>query len=155
MVHAKFLEAYIHFALIYTTDHSFTVIPIKYINKYGKPTTSFKLATGTKPSVSHSRVLFCPCVVRKSTASVDKKSLNMRHQAQKRFRSIFVGIAQHQKVCLVYVSSTRKIISLWDVIFDESFVQCVSIYVTTLFRGNGYAYGCEIYTLFFIFKGTN
>ena len=33
----------------------------------------FKLATGTKPSVSHLRGLFCPCVVRKAMAHVDKK----------------------------------------------------------------------------------
>ena len=43
----------------------------------------------------------------------------MRHQAQKGFRGIFVGITQHQKVYLVYVPSTRKIISSYDVVFDE------------------------------------
>ena len=54
MVHARVSEAYIHFALIYTTDHIFTVIPIKYlINEDGDTTMPFKLATGTKPSVSH------------------------------------------------------------------------------------------------------
>ena len=93
MVHARVSEAYIHFALMYTTDHIFPVLPIKdLINRYGNPTTPFKLATGTKPSVSHLRVLFCPCVVRKATAHVDKKALNICHQAQKGFRSIFVGI---------------------------------------------------------------
>ena len=29
MVHARVLEAYVHFTLMYTTDHIFTVIPIK------------------------------------------------------------------------------------------------------------------------------
>ena len=82
MVHATGLEAYIHFSFMYTTYHIFLVLPIKYlINEDGDPTTPFKLSTGTKPSVSHSRVLFCPCVVRKFTAHVDKKALNMRHQA--------------------------------------------------------------------------
>ena len=48
MVHARFLEAYIHFALMYTTDNSFPVLPIKdMINKDGDPTTPYKLATGT------------------------------------------------------------------------------------------------------------
>ena len=28
MVHARVLEAYIHFALMYTTDHIFSVLPI-------------------------------------------------------------------------------------------------------------------------------
>ena len=52
MVYAIFLEAYIHFALMYTTDHIFPVLPIKYmVNEDGEPTTPFKLATGTKPSV--------------------------------------------------------------------------------------------------------
>ena len=75
MVHAIVPEVYVHFALMYTTDHIFTVLPIKdIINKDGDPTTPHKLATGTKPSVSHLRVLFCPCVVRKSTAYVDTKT---------------------------------------------------------------------------------
>ena len=45
----------------------------------------------------------------------------MRHQAQKGFRGIFVGIPEHQKGYLVYVPSTRKVISSYDVVFDESF----------------------------------
>ena len=44
----------------------------------------------------------------------------MRHQAQKYFRRIFVGIPQHQKGYLVYVPSARKIISSYDVVFDEN-----------------------------------
>ena len=80
MVHARVLEEYINFILMYRADHIFTVLPIKdLINKDGYPTMPFKLATGTKPSVSHLRVLFCPCVVQKATANVDKKALNMRH----------------------------------------------------------------------------
>ena len=62
-----------------------------------------------------------PCIVRKSTAHVGTKALNMRHQAQKGFRGIFVRIPQHQKVYILYVPSTRKIISSYDVVFDESF----------------------------------
>ena len=45
----------------------------------------------------------------------------MCHQAQKDFRGILIGIPQHQKGYLVYVPSTRKIISSYDVVFDESF----------------------------------
>ena len=86
MVHARVPENYIHFALMYTTDHIFPVLPINnLINEDGDPTTPFKLATGMKPSVSLLCVLFCPCVVRKATAHVETKTLNMRHQAQKRF----------------------------------------------------------------------
>ena len=35
--------------------------------------------------------------------------------------SIFVGITEHQNGYLVYVPSSRKIISSYDVVFDESF----------------------------------
>ena len=122
MVHARVSEAYVHFTLMYTTDHIFPVLPIKYpINKDGNPTTPHKLETCMKPSASHLRVLFCPHVVRKATANVETKALNMHHQAQKGFRGIFVGIPEHQKGYLVYVPSTRKIIYSYDVVFDESF----------------------------------
>ena len=45
----------------------------------------------------------------------------MRHQAQKGFLGIFVGIPQHQKEYLVYVPHKRNIVSSYDVVFDESF----------------------------------
>ena len=93
MVHEQVSEAYIHFMLMYTEYNILMVLPIKdLINEDGNPTTTFKLATGTKPSVSNLRVLFCPCVVRKVNAHVRKKSLTMFHQAQKGFHGIFIGI---------------------------------------------------------------
>ena len=45
----------------------------------------------------------------------------MRRQAQTGFCGIFVGIPQHQKGYLVYVSSITKIIYLYYVVFHESF----------------------------------
>ena len=58
VVHARVSEAYIHFALMYKTDHIFLVLPIKYLmNKYGDLNTPYKFATATKPSVSRSRNL--------------------------------------------------------------------------------------------------
>ena len=59
-------------------------------------------------------------IVRKTTAHVGKKALNMCHQSRKGYCSIYVGIPQHRKVYLVYVPSTKKIISSYDVVFDES-----------------------------------
>ena len=98
MVHARFLEAYIHSTLMYTKYHIFPVLTIKDImNEDGDPTTPHKLATSTNPSVSHLRVLFFPFFVWKDTAHVETKEFNMRQQAQKGFRSIFVGIPYHQK----------------------------------------------------------
>ena len=98
MVHARVPEVYVNFALMHTIDHIFPVLPIKdLINNDGDPTTPHKLETGTKPSVSHLRVLFCPCTVQKATAHVETKTLNMRHQAQKVFRGTFVGIPENQK----------------------------------------------------------
>ena len=112
---------------MYTTYHIFPVISIKdLINEYDNPTTPYKLATGTKPSVSHLRVLFCPCVVWKATEHVKTKTLKMRHQAQKEFRGIFVGIPHHQKGYLVYVPSTRKVILSYDVFFYKSFSSAFS-----------------------------
>ena len=59
MVHDRVLEAYIRFALMYTTYHIFLIIPIKdLINENGDPTTPSKLAIGTKTSVSHLPLLF-------------------------------------------------------------------------------------------------
>ena len=47
MVHVRVLEAYINFALMYTTYHIFLVLQFKYlINEDSKTTTPFKLATG-------------------------------------------------------------------------------------------------------------
>ena len=112
---------------MYTTYHIFLVLPIKdLINEDGDPTTPHKLATGTKPSVSHLCVLFCPCVVYKATEHVDTKTLNMRHQAQKGFHSIFVGIPEDQKGYPVYVPSTIKVILSYDVVFDEIFSSALS-----------------------------
>ena len=52
MVHARLSEAYIYFAFIYTTDHIFTVIPIRdLIIKDGDAKAPHKLATGTKPTI--------------------------------------------------------------------------------------------------------
>ena len=59
MVHDRVSEAYIHFLLVYTTYHIFLVLSIKdMINKDRDRTTTFKLATGTKPSASHLHALF-------------------------------------------------------------------------------------------------
>ena len=118
MVHARVLEAYIHFALISVANNILLVISIRDpINKDGELATPYKLATGIKPSISYLHVLLCPCVVRKATAHVGTKALNMRHQAQNGFRGIFVGIPLHQKRHIVYVLHKWKIVSLYDVVF--------------------------------------
>ena len=59
MVHARVSEAYVHLVLMYTTDHIFTVLPIKdLINEDGDPTTPYKLATGMKNfSIKFTRVI--------------------------------------------------------------------------------------------------
>ena len=67
-------------------------------------------------------MLFCLFFGRKATENVGKKALNMRHQAQKGFCGIFLGITQHQKGYLEYVPVTRKIISSYDVILMNVFL---------------------------------
>ena len=47
-------------------------------------------------------------------------------QAQQGFRGIFVGIPEYQKGYLVYVPSTRKVISSYDAVFDESFFSALA-----------------------------
>ena len=80
MVLAQVLEAYINFALMYTEDSIFLVLPIKDLtNEDGEPTTPFKLAIGTKLLITYLHVLFCPCVVLKATAHLGKKVLNMHN----------------------------------------------------------------------------
>ena len=96
-------------------------VTLNIINDDGDPTTPHKLAAGTKYSVSQLRVLFCPCVVRKVTAHVETKMLNICHQSQKEFRGIFVGIPHHQKGYLVYITSTIEVISSYGVVFDKRF----------------------------------
>ena len=52
MVHARVSDKYIHFVLMYKTDHIVPVLPIKNLaNQYGELTTPHKLVTDTKPSV--------------------------------------------------------------------------------------------------------
>ena len=129
---------------MYTTDHIFPFLLIKdLINEDGDPTTPHKLATGTKPSVSHLRVLFCPCVVRKATAHVETKTLNMNHQAQKGFRGFFMGMPQHQKGYLVYVHSTRKVISSYNVLFDKKHSSALS-YTSPVCSLEDIAYGVYV-----------
>ena len=107
---------------MFTEDHIFPVLPIKdLINEHGEPNKLFKIATGSNPSVLHLRVLFCPCVVQKYTVHVETEALNISHQEQNGFCGIFVGITQNQKGHLVYVPHKHRIISSYDVVFDESF----------------------------------
>ena len=63
MVHARVLEVYVHFALVYTIDHIFLVLPIKdLINEDGDLIRPHKLETGTKPfSVTFICVIFFMC----------------------------------------------------------------------------------------------
>ena len=123
MVHAQVLKSYIHFALIYKAHYMFLILKIKnLINEGGDTTTLFKLAVGTKTLALNLRVLFCLCVVRKGTAHVGTKLLNMVHQAQNYFRDKFVGIPQHQKVYIVYVPHKRNIISSYNVVFMRVFL---------------------------------
>ena len=93
MVHVRVSDEYIKFALMYTTHHIFSILPVKPLVNYDfEPTTPHKLETGKKPSLSNIHVQLFPCVVQKTTARVDGKALNMHHQPQICFWGIFVGI---------------------------------------------------------------
>ena len=108
---------------MYATENIFRVLLIKdLINKDSDLTTPFKLSAVMKHSLSHLRVLFCPCVVGKDTAHVGKKALNVCHQAQKCLQGVFIVIPQHQKGYLEYVPHTRNIISSYYVVFGDIFL---------------------------------
>ena len=101
MVHARFSDEYMHFAIIHKTNHVFPGLPIKhFVNQDGEINTPHKLETGETPSVSKICGFFT-CFVRKSTSHVDTKALNMHHQSQKGFQGILVEILQHQKGYLI------------------------------------------------------
>ena len=57
--------------------------------------------------------------LRKSTAHVDTKASSTRNKSQKGFWGIFVGIEKHQKGYFIYITSTRKIVSSYDIVFDK------------------------------------
>ena len=82
MAHTRVSEKCIHLSLMYMTDHTFLVLPIKHlVNQYSEPTTPQKISTGTKPSFSNLHVLFSLCFVLKASEHVDTKALNMYHQS--------------------------------------------------------------------------
>ena len=115
------------------TAHIFPVLPIKHlVNQDGDPTTPHKLATGKKTSVSKLRDLLCLCVVQKANSHVDTNVLNMRHQSQKGFWDIFVGIPQHQNRYLIYIPNTRKLVSSHDVVFEDIFSSAL-VYTSPLY----------------------
>ena len=49
-----------------------------------------------------------------------------QYMTQNGFHGIFVDFPQHQKVYLVYVLSTRKLISSYDIVFEERFSSALS-----------------------------
>ena len=63
-------------------------------------------------------------VVKNKTVHVDTKVLNIFHQSQNCFQYILIGIPQHQKGYLLYVTITRKMVSSHDVVFEKTFLVC-------------------------------
>ena len=55
----------------------------------------------------------------KSTSHVGTKELNMFHLSQKGFCGILVRITHNKKGYLIYVPHKRKILSSYDVVFDD------------------------------------
>ena len=113
---------------MYAAHHIVPVLPLKdLVDKQGNPVTPHELMTGEKAKICHLRTLFCPAIVKKHTAQYKGKHLNMRHQPQKGFRGIFVGIPDNQQGCYeVYIPATHQTIPSHDVVFDESFFSALS-----------------------------
>ena len=101
MVHARVSEVYINFELMYMTDHIFLVLPIKdMINKDIDPTTLFKLATVTKSSVSHLRVLIFSVICTESYCTHWDKGITYASPSTK-------GFLRHNR--LNYTASKRVV----------------------------------------------
>ena len=121
MVHARVLEACIHFALIYTVNHIFLILPIKDpINKDDKPTTPFKLVTGKKPSITFTRVILSICCT-KSYCTCWDKGIKYTSSRVKWFPRYLRWNSTTSKRYLVYVPHRWNIISPYNVVFDEIF----------------------------------
>ena len=91
MVHARVPEVYVHFSLMYDTDHIFPVLTIKdLINEDGDQTTPHKIATGTKPSVSHfTCFIFSVCCTESYRARWDKDVKHASPSAKRVSRHLF------------------------------------------------------------------
>ena len=74
IVYARVSEAYVHFAFMYTTDHIFPVLPIKYlINQDSDLTTPHKTCNRYKTfSVTFTCVIFSMCCTENYGARLDK-----------------------------------------------------------------------------------
>ena len=129
IVHAQVDESCRHFALLYACE-IFSVIPVKTLRLQGRLTTPSELFTGKKPKIGNLRVLFCPVIVKKHTITIsDRKekdavigTTNIKAVAQQGYRGMFIGLDETTSGYLIFVPSTRQIVTSVDVIFDEYFL---------------------------------
>ena len=126
IVHVLVDDTCIHFALKTATD-IFSVIPIRTLRKEGKLTTSYELFYGKKPKLKKFRVLFCPCVAKKYTATLKNEDgcyinvdVNKRF-VQKGVWRMHVGFDEFTTAYLIFIPHVRQIVTSVDVTFDESF----------------------------------
>ena len=76
----------------------------------------------------------------------------MRYQSQFCFHGAFVGIPQHQKWYIIYVPNTQKnSFFTWGCIWWNIFY-CVSIHVTSVFRGTRYVTRSPVYSVRYTVK---
>ena len=75
--------------------------------------------------------MFCPCVFKKYTATTHDHNNKLVHiNVQKRFsqrgaRGIFIGFDHHTPGYLVFIPSTRQIVTSVDIIFDKYFLSAL------------------------------
>ena len=138
LVQARVDESFTYFGLRYACE-IFSTIPIRTLRKDNRLTTPYELYHNTKPNIKRFRVLFCPCVFKKYTATTHDHNNKLIHiNVQKRFsqrgaRGIFIGFDHHTPGYLIFIPSTRQIITSIDVIFDEYFLSAL-IHKTRAYR---------------------
>ena len=156
MVQARVSDVNINFALVYTVDHIFLVLPINdLINKYRKRTTSFKLSTGTKPLVSHIHVLFLSICCTKSYCTRRQKCVKCASPSAKGFSWYLCWNSAASKRVYCVCTEYKEYNFFICCCFWWKFCYYVSIYVTTSCRSDGYDWVYDIYTLCYIFRLKN
>ena len=120
MVHAHTGDEFYDFAL----NHAwkvFNCLPIRGLQKEGKPTTPFELFFSQAPSLRRFKALFCPVIMAIGEKTFEGCSRDRRNNPEREIRGIHVRIANRSEGWLIYAPSTNKTYVSNDVSFDEKF----------------------------------
>ena len=131
LTHARLGLMFFYEALTYSWQIC-VVLPAKSTSKKDGDeliaTTPFFLYFGKEPNVRRYRVFGCPaiCKVYRRRSS-DSSILNSKNIVQRGVRGVFVGFPHNQAGWLVFVPSSRHLLTSADVRFDEDFKSVIGL----------------------------